>query len=97
MRAATRSRLTIEALSTVSIRTAREGGDTSLKPVSLSQAVSIRTAREGGDQSGARHEYAGEVSIRTAREGGDLSNVPPNKPDYVFQSAPPVRAATSCV
>ena len=56
--------------------------------------ISIHAAREGGDSGKPPHEGFLRISIHAAREGGDAeaqAYVPPN---MIFQSTPPVKAAT---
>ena len=58
------------------------------------QVISIHAAREGGDESvGGLEDYA-FISIHAAREGGDGVAVNPSSRRGVFQSTPPVKAAT---
>ena len=55
--------------------------------------ISIHAAREGGDASRVSLSILSDISIHAAREGGDKS-VPEHIRDAVFQSTPPVKAAT---
>ena len=57
--------------------------------------ISIHAAREGGDEDIDRYEPATEISIHAAREGGDLMQQCLMIPLPVFQSTPPVKAATT--
>ena len=79
----------------ISIHAAREGGDaTPMLLFGLCMHISIHAAREGGDQQKQQHRAKKQISIHAAREGGD--------PLYplvflfllLFQSTPPVKAAT---
>ena len=56
--------------------------------------ISIHAAREGGDAVNYRNKNLSNISIHAAREGGD---VPANSlflGKRLFQSTPPVKAAT---
>ena len=83
------------ALGYISIHAAREGGDRQRTlPNRQSMHISIHAAREGGDracQSNKRHYH---ISIHAAREGGDAKHGG-NHALPLFQSTPPVKAATS--
>ena len=65
--------------------------------VSFSDRISIHAAREGGD--GRRHPICGysSISIHAAREGGDPSVAAQPFASAIFQSTPPVKAATICL
>ena len=79
----------------ISIHAAREGGDGLTATVSLKAGISIHAAREGGDR--CRHngyKKAPAISIHAAREGGDHSKFASSPVTSVFQSTPPVKAAT---
>ena len=57
--------------------------------------ISIHAAREGGD--GELYYPDTEeivISIHAAREGGDLRDFPKSRCKNIFQSTPPVKAAT---
>ena len=58
--------------------------------------ISIHAAREGGDLSVSEpYQGCGRISIHAAREGGDVGALAnPSRPT-VFQSTPPVKAATA--
>ena len=57
--------------------------------------ISIHAAREGGDSDNANKMGTSMISIHAAREGGDTS-LHITCPRYsVFQSTPPVKAATT--
>ena len=79
----------------ISIHAAREGGDPLLiflPPVLL--RISIHAAREGGDAEDAGSMYVGGISIHAAREGGDVVYCVCCRYCAIFQSTPPVKAAT---
>ena len=78
----------------ISIHAAREGGDLIRVPFRDFGDISIHAAREGGD-SGAVVEILFEpISIHAAREGGDGTLFAWVKAQRIFQSTPPVKAAT---
>ena len=56
--------------------------------------ISIHAAREGGDYLGAIQRHKAAISIHAAREGGDNPAVPLYISSHLFQSTPPVKAAT---
>ena len=56
--------------------------------------ISIHAAREGGDVGGILPVRAAGISIHAAREGGDIMVTPRSEHDKLFQSTPPVKAAT---
>ena len=56
-------------------------------------AISIHAAREGGDQLDERKRNNYAISIHAAREGGDASGRRRRRRG-IFQSTPPVKAAT---
>ena len=79
----------------ISIHAAREGGDAAfLNSLPVIIDISIHAAREGGDLLCAKAQTLREISIHAAREGGDFIR----GVDYlilkIFQSTPPVKAAT---
>ena len=79
----------------ISIHAAREGGDLIRVPFRDFGDISIHAAREGGD-SGAVVEILFEpISIHAAREGGDASLKVLLFNFKLFQSTPPVKAATA--
>ena len=60
-------------------------------------AISIHAAREGGDggeEISARNLY---ISIHAAREGGDMTKAKFDAKRVIFQSTPPVKAATEVI
>ena len=57
--------------------------------------ISIHAAREGGDEQGAQGKALCKISIHAAREGGDLFAKFQKLLPKIFQSTPPVKAATS--
>ena len=59
-----------------------------------SSRVSIHAAREGGDRSAEDAVIKEDVSIHAAREGGDRFIKKRFCNKSVFQSTPPVKAAT---
>ena len=59
--------------------------------------ISIHAAREGGDEEKERESWHSHISIHAAREGGDLVKSSPAVPTTIFQSTPPVKAATQQV
>ena len=56
--------------------------------------ISIHAAREGGDQAQALSTGKILISIHAAREGGDLKVALFGPVQRLFQSTPPVKAAT---
>ena len=56
--------------------------------------ISIHAAREGGDCFGIEHFNICFISIHAAREGGDVCILSDYITNMVFQSTPPVKAAT---
>ena len=95
MKAATLRDTLLDNLQYISIHAAREGGDWErLKKGVLSLGISIHAAREGGDLYPQATKPNSKISIHAAREGGD--NVRSKIPiiDQLFQSTPPVKAAT---
>ena len=59
--------------------------------------ISIHAAREGGDESALTGAISAEISIHAAREGGDVVHVSAADALIIFQSTPPVKAATAVV
>ena len=57
-------------------------------------AISIHAAREGGDKMSSFTFTISFISIHAAREGGDVIAVYMHMPHMIFQSTPPVKAAT---
>ena len=78
----------------ISIHAAREGGDKSIAVFQQTGNISIHAAREGGDN--IKRSLAGSmgISIHAAREGGDYALIAVVVHNIVFQSTPPVKAAT---
>ena len=62
--------------------------------VAKTNDISIHAAREGGDRLNQRDVSPLRISIHAAREGGDIASSPLTSRDAVFQSTPPVKAAT---
>ena len=60
----------------------------------LLSAISIHAAREGGDEINDRQTFGHWISIHAAREGGDLPKRQYQRAKVLFQSTPPVKAAT---
>ena len=56
--------------------------------------ISIHAAREGGDPTRSCGLAASDISIHAAREGGDCSTPHSLSRLSIFQSTPPVKAAT---
>ena len=61
---------------------------------SVAGAISIHAAREGGDPQGAHARRWCYISIHAAREGGDETGGGFVAIELLFQSTPPVKAAT---
>ena len=78
----------------ISIHAAREGGDSSRVRSTVSYIISIHAAREGGDDFLAQQDHDKTISIHAAREGGDTNADKAIKIYKIFQSTPPVKAAT---
>ena len=57
-------------------------------------SISIHAAREGGDALLRELPFRTKISIHAAREGGDSINGTDKPGEELFQSTPPVRAAT---
>ena len=94
MKAATVCPVIDKASSAISIHAAREGGDDLQKGEQDLQKISIHAAREGGDAEGLNRRTSREISIHAAREGGDFFPVVSTLKSHIFQSTPPVKAAT---
>ena len=56
--------------------------------------ISIHAAREGGDEAYKTAGLSANISIHAAREGGDIGNLLTAFSPFLFQSTPPVKAAT---
>ncbi len=56
--------------------------------------ISIHAAREGGDDSLPSRVMRTFISIHAAREGGDRPKCKLSQRVFLFQSTPPVKAAT---
>ena len=78
----------------ISIHAAREGGDATKDLPELRVLISIHAAREGGDVQIKRYMFGKTISIHAAREGGDENGGLSHRRDLIFQSTPPVKAAT---
>ena len=79
----------------ISIHAAREGGDGYTGRRRIKMIISIHAAREGGDCSLPDWKAPSVViSIHAAREGGDSGFLSASLNAFVFQSTPPVKAAT---
>ena len=61
---------------------------------SIKQAISIHAAREGGDTVTSCSSPSYDISIHAAREGGDHHTPAFKRLIILFQSTPPVKAAT---
>ena len=59
------------------------------------RAISIHAAREGGDSIIGAVKLRTMISIHAAREGGDLVSLMGGCLPNLFQSTPPVKAATA--
>ncbi len=62
--------------------------------VAKTNDISIHAAREGGDRPFLLLSCCRNISIHAAREGGDAFQRVRELVDVVFQSTPPVKAAT---
>ena len=62
--------------------------------ISFDRVISIHAAREGGDQYDLQFVLRANISIHAAREGGDNGKFASSPVNSVFQSTPPVKAAT---
>ncbi len=82
------------AIATISIHAACEGGDARGGTPGKVTVISIHAAREGGDLGDVVVILHIHISIHAAREGGDFDLAYPSDDYLVFQSTPPVRAAT---
>ena len=78
----------------ISIHAAREGGDAEGLKRNTKREISIHAAREGGDAYMGGGVAAEAISIHAAREGGDPAATFSDSVAAVFQSTPPVKAAT---
>ena len=67
------------------------------QPRQASVSISIHAAREGGDPRQASVSEPKLISIHAAREGGDVLSLPQSTRRTLFQSTPPVKAATYCI
>ena len=65
-----------------------------ISPVHSAALISIHAAREGGDDEILNHSNTILISIHAAREGGDYALIAVIVHDIIFQSTPPVKAAT---
>ena len=95
MKAATQRPREATCLSIISIHAAREGGDWNEDGFRSRAIISIHAAREGGDLVVFAREPMIDISIHAAREGGDVCNGRSVRNYPLFQSTPPVKAATS--
>ena len=57
--------------------------------------ISIHAAREGGDDGNCVCNIIHRISIHAAREGGDETALKAHTRALIFQSTPPVKAATA--
>ena len=94
MKAATYYAYAYSNRNSISIHAAREGGDGNKLLSTLLHAISIHAAREGGDVNIRTVEDMHLISIHAAREGGDPATHIRLNYDVLFQSTPPVKAAT---
>ena len=81
----------------ISIHAAREGGDLKNADLRGANLISIHAAREGGDDYLDRVIGVAAISIHAAREGGDQVVFVIHNRAPLFQSTPPVKAATKLV
>ena len=82
-------------LTQISIHAAREGGDCKCRRRFCPLGISIHAAREGGDGiSRVFRRPRHPISIHAAREGGDQTSEVDALYNRLFQSTPPVKAAT---
>ena len=96
VKAATRTAFWSGEVRVISIPAAREGGDEQrLAKLEARLNISIHAAREGGDSLKTSLFRNILISIHAAREGGDLVKLFYQKKQNIFQSTPPVKAATS--
>ena len=95
MKAATQALERFAAEGKISIHAAREGGDDELGNVLFDGRISIHAAREGGDALPLVGNVKQQsISIHAAREGGDILCRRVTVGYDLFQSTPPVKAAT---
>ena len=94
MKAATPVADEATSYTTISIHAAREGGDCKAPASETAKAISIHAAREGGDGIGILGLFIDLISIHAAREGGDSVDRVCKNHGRLFQSTPPVKAAT---
>ena len=78
----------------ISIHAAREGGDCREQILKNGTKISIHAAREGGDDFYPTPSKLAGISIHAAREGGDTAVGETYAIMGIFQSTPPVKAAT---
>ena len=95
VKAATDTGVTKEGAFGISIHAAREGGDCKHNHLRTYTVISIHAAREGGDYAQQRAQQVEQISIHAAREGGDSFESTHLVPKSIFQSTPPVKAATT--
>ena len=94
MKAATQQGREFPSTVTISIHAAREGGDVNVSVCKVFAEISIHAAREGGDFSTSAFISSVRISIHAAREGGDPFTTYTGCGISIFQSTPPVKAAT---
>ena len=63
--------------------------------ITIKDKISIHAAREGGDPLRQKLGFIHIISIHAAREGGDALKFAGSNSVFLFQSTPPVKAATS--
>ena len=93
MKAATINTFILSNGNIISIHAAREGGDLGDVYYNPETDISIHAAREGGDAVNNRNAAYSPISIHAAREGGDTV-CRHGSCARLFQSTPPVKAAT---
>ena len=94
VKAATNATCRYAVVDAISIHAAREGGDCRYVTKCRALSISIHAAREGGDLSEYIVLPPKNISIHAAREGGDNRLVSNAAGFDLFQSTPPVKAAT---
>ena len=78
----------------ISIHAAHEGGDkTAVTPI-VAAFISIHAAHEGGDALIQLRHAGSTISIHAAHEGGDSTLIKQIEIIKLFQSTPPMKAAT---
>ena len=76
------------------IHTTCECSDRYIALIIADSGISIHAAREGGDSVSPAQMQLINISIHAAREGGDDAGFMRTQLEPLFQSTPPVKAAT---